>query len=39
MATRIGLIALHATLLLLASTSFTIVSGFHDGNFNWEYFR
>ena len=36
---RIALIVLHAVLLLVASTSFTIMSGFGDGIFSWEYFR
>ncbi len=39
MSIRIGLIGLHAVLLVLASTSFTIVSGFDDGAFGWNYFQ
>ena len=29
----------HVVLLVLASTSFTAVSGLRDGHFQWEYFR
>lgn len=39
MSIRITLLVLHAILLLLASTSFTISSGFDDGAFSWNYFQ
>jgi hypothetical protein len=39
MSIRIALLVFHATLLLLASTSFTIVSGLEDGAFSWNYFQ
>ena len=39
MSTRIALLVLHAIFLLLAATSFTIVSGFHDGAFSWNSYQ
>ena len=30
---------MHLILLVLASTCFTIVTGFGDGRFQWEYFQ
>jgi len=32
------LLTTHVTLLVLASTSFTVVTGFRDGHFQWQYF-
>lgn len=39
MSHRMILLLVHVALLLLASTCFTIVTGFFDGQFTWEYFR
>ena len=39
MTSRLTLLAVHVILLLLASTSFTIVTGLDDGQFQWDYFR
>lgn len=36
---RMTLLMAHVALLLLASTCFTVATGFVDGQFNWEYFR
>ena len=33
------LLITHVILLVLASTSFTVVTGFRDGDFQWQYFR
>lgn len=33
------LLAVHVVLLVLASTRFTVVTGFTDGRFSWDYFQ
>jgi hypothetical protein len=35
----LALIAIHVVLLVLASSSFTVVTGLGDQQFQWEYFR
>jgi hypothetical protein len=39
MNSRLVLLGFHVGLLALASTAFTVVSGFRDGTFQWEYFQ
>jgi hypothetical protein len=39
MARWVLLLLTHVTLLILASTSFTVVTGLKDGQFRWEYIR
>jgi hypothetical protein len=39
MNSRLILLGLHFLLVVLASTSLTVVTGFHDGKFQWEYFN
>src|SRR4051794_21120533 len=39
MARWVRLLITHVTLLVLASTSFTVVTGLSDGHFQWQYFR
>jgi hypothetical protein len=39
MNSRLILLGLHVLLVVLASTSLTVVTGFHNGKFQWEYFK
>jgi hypothetical protein len=39
MTTRLILLLLHVALLLLASTCFTVITGFDDGHYQWDYFQ
>lgn len=39
MPVRLGLLAVHVALLVLASTRFTVVTGLTGGGFRWEYFQ
>jgi hypothetical protein len=39
MTNRVMLLVVHLLLLVLASTSFTVVTGLGDGHYQWEYFR
>ena len=39
MARWVLLLLTHVTLLVLASTSFTVVTGLRDGHFQWEYLK
>ena len=39
MARWVQLLIIHVTLLVLASTSFTMVTGLRDGHFQWEYMK